>query len=278
MSIEDYSEADFQKALEIYIDYLTWDARSCSCPIAYLTGGQPGSGKSAFHDLALSEQKNNLIIIEPDAFRSMHPNYDALVQKYGKDSVIKTQKFAGFFAEALIARLSDSCYNLLIEGTLRTTDVPCKTAELLRKKGYRVELLVMAVKPAISLVSTIERYERMLNDNPKMARSTPKNHHDQIAANLCSNLGYLYAAALFDEIRLYNRKLTLLYSSEEAPKKDPSGIIKDIMEGAWSADEAKMVRASIQNIYCLLKNRNAEGTDDWKAIERMENESGVCLT
>jgi UDP-N-acetylglucosamine kinase len=80
MPIEDYSEADLQEALETEIRYFVWDTSPCNRPVAYLTGGQPGSGKSSFQDFALTEQGGNLIIIETDAFRSHHPNYDTLVQ------------------------------------------------------------------------------------------------------------------------------------------------------------------------------------------------------
>lgn len=44
-------------------------------------------------------------------------------------------------------------YNLIIEGTLRTSEVPMATAKLLRECGYGVSLALMAVKPEISLVS-----------------------------------------------------------------------------------------------------------------------------
>lgn len=40
--------------------------------------------------------------------------------------------------EALIDSLSRIEYNLVIEGTLRTAEVPLKTAELLRQRSYGV--------------------------------------------------------------------------------------------------------------------------------------------
>ena len=47
--------------------------------------------------------------------------------------------------EALISRLSDQGYNLVIEGTGRTTDVPIQTATMLQAKGYETKIYVMAV-------------------------------------------------------------------------------------------------------------------------------------
>ena len=42
--------------------------------------------------------------------------------------------------EYLVDELSKKGYHLLIEGTLRTTEVPRKTAQLLTTKGYQVSL------------------------------------------------------------------------------------------------------------------------------------------
>lgn len=44
--------------------------------------------------------------------------------------------------EALISRLSDQCYNLVIEGTGRTTDVPIQTATMIQSKGYETKMYV----------------------------------------------------------------------------------------------------------------------------------------
>lgn len=52
--------------------------------------------------------------------RSLHPNYLALQEKYGKDSVDYTKGFAGKMVEHLVEELSKQGYHLLIEGTLRT--------------------------------------------------------------------------------------------------------------------------------------------------------------
>ncbi len=41
--------------------------------------------------------------------------------------------------EAIISRLSDQGYNLVIEGTGRTTDVPIQTATMLQSKGYETK-------------------------------------------------------------------------------------------------------------------------------------------
>ncbi|MFX3693336.1 zeta toxin family protein, partial [Streptococcus suis] len=78
--------------------------------------------------------------IDGDSYRSQHPNYLALQVKYGKDRVDYTKGFAGKMLEQLVDELSTQGYHLLIDGTLRTTQVPSQTSQLLSSKGYQFYL------------------------------------------------------------------------------------------------------------------------------------------
>ena len=78
--------------------------------------------------------------------------------------------------EAVVDALSVMGYNLIIEGTLRTSEVPLKTARLLRDRGYDVSLALMAVKPELSLVSCQLRYERCVLRVQSLGAVDP-NHH-----------------------------------------------------------------------------------------------------
>ena len=143
MKLEDFSNSDFQQALKRNIRTLT---RTVSeQPQALLLGGQSGAGKTTIHRIKQKEYRGNIIIIDGDSYRSQHPHYLELQEKYGKDSVDYTKRFAGKMVEALVEALSQLGYHLLIEGTLRTTDVPRQTAQLLQSRGYQVSLALIAV-------------------------------------------------------------------------------------------------------------------------------------
>lgn len=147
MRLEEFSEVDFQKALQRTIRALT---RGKSIPDrlkAILLGGQSGAGKTTIHRIKQKEFQGNIIIIDGDSYRSQHTNYLALQEKYGKDSVYYTKRFAGKMVEHLVDELSKRGYHLLIEGTLRTTQVPRQTAQLLASKGYQVSFAVIDTKP-----------------------------------------------------------------------------------------------------------------------------------
>ena len=161
-----------------------------------MLGGQSGAGKTTIHRIKQKEFQGNIVIIDGDSFRSQHPHYLELQQEYGKDSVEYTKDFAGKMVESLVTELSNLGYNLLIEGTLRTIDVPKKTAQLLKNKGYKVQLALIATKPKLSYLSTLIRYEELYAINPNQARATPKEHHDLIVNNLVA-VSYTHLFLLF---------------------------------------------------------------------------------
>ena len=207
-----YDEDEFiNTANEIY-EFLTDKKTISDKPTAILTGGQPGSGKTTLQKIAL-ENDSNIIVINGDEFRKYHPRYKDIIKKE-PDYIPITQKFSNRMVEYLITKLSDEKYNLLIEGTLRTTSVPLKTKAQLRKKGYRLELHVMAVPKDLSWQGTINRYNSMLEIGVD-ARKTSKESHDFVVEHIAENLNYLYLNGNFDNIKLFNRERECLYDSEK---------------------------------------------------------------
>lgn len=190
-------------------------------PKAFLLGGQSGAGKSNLTRFLTKEMEGNVISIDGDSFRPLHPNFEILEAAYAKESVVHTAGFAGAMVEGLVELLSGRRYNLIIEGTLRTAETPTKTAAALKAKGYEAELAVIAVKPEMSYLSTILRYEEMLSERTT-PRATPKEHHDEIVAAISENLNTLYKGGAFSNIRIFSRVgagVGVLYDMEATPGK-----------------------------------------------------------
>ncbi len=183
------------------------------CPCAILLGGQSGAGKTLLHAIFRERLQRNVIVINGDEYRKLHPRFDELDAVYGADSVSHTAAWSGKMTEALIDALSSAKYNLIIEGTLRTSKVPMRTAELLCSRGYSVSLALMAVKPEISLVSCKLRFEQM-----RLAGTTPRAtdpaHHNKIVRDIVDNLAVLESSGLFDQVFLYDRAGACLYPAE----------------------------------------------------------------
>ncbi|HEO6704843.1 TPA: zeta toxin family protein [Streptococcus agalactiae] len=241
MRLEAFSQADFDLALKRTIRSLTRGKTTSDNPKAILLGGQSGAGKTTIHRIKQKEFQGNIIIIDGDSYRSQHPNYLALQEKYGKDSVDYTKGFAGKMVEHLVDELSTQGYHLLIEGTLRTTQVPRKTAQLLASKGYQVSLAIIGTKPELSYLSTLIRYEEVYAVNPGQARATPKEHHDGIVEHLVDNLRELETDKLFDEIQIYQRDRRCVYDSE-IDDGSAAEVLQECLFGKWSKVEEEMLR------------------------------------
>ena len=238
MEIQDYTDSEFKHALARNLRSLTRGKKSSKQPIAILLGGQSGAGKTTIHRIKQKEFQGNIVIIDGDSFRSQHPHYLELQQEYGKDSVEYTKDFAGNMVESLVTELSHLGYNLLIEGTLRTIDVPKKTAQLLKNKGYEVQLALIATKPELSYLSTLIRYEELYAINPNQARATPKEHH---------NTRQLEELAIFERIQIYQRDRSCVHDSRE-DKISAADILQELLFGEWSQVEKEMLRGGKEKL------------------------------
>lgn len=252
--MENYTREEFEKAKEriLHFEYSNINAQINT--YAAVLGGQPGTGKTTIHTML--KQIYNIGIINGDEYRKYHPHFMELQAKYGDESVKYTQKFAGEMTEALIKELSDRKYNIAIEGTLRTADVPFKTCDLLKSKGYEVELIVMAVKPDISYQSTIKRYEDLIK-NGDIARATPKEHHDGVVQAIPQNLSEIYKSKRFNNILIYNRDKECLYNQSNMPGKDPGEKMKELFSN-WNEKDKDELYEIINRNLRMKKERNAE--------------------
>lgn len=257
MTMEAFSQEDFDLALKRNIRSLTRDKTSSANPQAILLGGQSGAGKTTIHRIKQKEFQGNIIIIDGDSYRSLHPNYLALQEKYGKDSVDFTKGFAGKMVECLVEKLIEQGYHLLIEGALRTTKVPSNTAQLLKSRNYRISLDLIATKPELSYLSTLIRYEEIYAVNPNQARATPKEHHDGIIEYLVDNLRKLENDKIFDQIRIYQRDRSCVYDSE-TDEGSAADVLQKYLFGKWSKVEEEMLRVGQERLRKLSKRNSRE--------------------
>lgn len=220
-------------------------------PQAYLLGGQSGAGKTTLHVILRKRLNFNAIVVNGDECRSLHPQYRELDRTYGAASVAHTAAWAGRMTEELIKSFSRMGYNLIIEGTLRTAEVPMKTANLLRSKGYNVSLALMAVKPEISLLSCQICYEQMRIAGT-VPRATDPAHHNKIVNDIVKNLTTLEQADVFDSIELYRRSEEKVFPRKDE-NRNASEVLKEILFGSWTDKELEH-RSFLEESLKRLKN------------------------
>lgn len=240
MHIEYYTNYEFDIAFKkILEDTINNYILPLKNPKAYILGGQPGAGKSRLNIFNKELNNKNLVIINGDEYRQYHPHFLELEEKYGIDFPKFTAKFSSQVVEKLIDELSDKKYNLCIEGTLRTTQVPINTCNLLKSKGYYVQLDIMATKKDISYLSTQLRYFKFLSKG-MTARATPKEHHDAVFNKIIDNVRYIYDKKVFDNIKIYDRRLNICYDSNTY-EISPDKVLKTFYENSYSKYEKENI-------------------------------------
>ena len=250
--LEQFTEKEFIEKLDQAIEELaSFSTIGVSeNPQAVLLGGQSGAGKTMLHKVFDNVLSHNVVVINGDDYRSSHPRYYELDKAYGPEAVSRTAAWAGRMTEALIDAFSAARYNLVIEGTLRTAEVPMRTAKLLRERGYGVSLALMAVKPEMSLVSCQIRYE-LMRIAGTVPRATDPAHHNKIVEEIVENLRVLERSELFDEIRLYARSGDCLFPCNGEDRL-ASQVLENVLFGPWTLEE-KAHYAHLQNKLAMLQ-------------------------
>ena len=169
--------------------------------------------------------------------------------------------FINKVTENLIDELSNEKYNLIIEGTLRTAEVPLKTCLDLKQKGYSVELNIISVKKAISFESTLLRYEVALSEGDT-PRATAKAHHDMVANTIADNLDIIEKSGAFDAIKLFNRNGDCLYPAVGC--SSASEVENRTLNGWWTVNETEQLKEIVAAVTELKAARNAEELTAYK--------------
>lgn len=270
--MDDFTEAEFEEIKSDLVDEKTGRHSPHEHPHAYLIVGQPGAGKTTMANIFTSKEQGDVIFISGDDYREDHPHFDELQEQYGDDAVLYTQKFAGRMTEALIDALSQQGYHLVIEGTLRTIEVPLKTKRLLEQRGYQVSLNVMFVRPEGSYLSTLKRYAQM-KAHGGTPRKTPKEHHDAVAKSIVENLSALYLMDAFSEVRIFTREETCIYDLQKTPRENPA----HLMEAEFCRKLTSAEKQGIREEYLPYVENAAQLDqilDDYAAIFQPPKERG----
>jgi len=251
---KDYTDEELEIKFKEILEYYKSMYSPTENPKVVLLGGQPGAGKSGLENMV--NIKKNYVSISGDDYREYHPRFKEINLEYGREASKYTQQWAAEITEKLIKELRKEKYNLIIEGTLRTAELPLKEANAFKKAGYNVELNVVVVKPEKSRLGTLERYEAMLKQG-KVPRMTPKEHHDLVVNNIGNNLEIIYNSKSFDNIKLFDRENNLLYNYKESPNVNPKDILNKEFNRVWKKGEIEEFKEKWENLIKIMESRKA---------------------
>lgn len=270
--MDDFTELEFETKKQRLVHALSIGCNTHEHPHAYLIVGQPGAGKTTIANIFTRAEHEDAIFISGDDYRKNHPHFNELQKQYGDDAVFHTQKFAGKMTEALIDALSQRRYHLIIEGTLRTVEVPLKTKKLLEQRGYQVSLNVMLVRPEVSYLSTLKRYA-LMKAHGGTPRKTPKEHHDAVAKSIVENLSALYLMDAFSEIRMFTRDETCIYDMQKTPRENPAHLMEAEFRRELTSAEKQEIRKEYLP-YVENMTQMDQILDDYAAIFQPPKEHG----
>ncbi|MDR0579183.1 MAG: zeta toxin family protein [Campylobacteraceae bacterium] len=201
---------------------------------AFVLGGQPGSGKSSSAEKIKQEfLDGNCIFISGDDFRKYHPKYKEINKQFHSQMHEYTSEFASKMTELSIRRAAERNYNIIIEGTFRTTKAPLYTLEQLKQNGYKTGAAIVACPKDLSWLSTIERYKRERQTGGD-GRVVSKEAHDYVVSVLGDNAKAVYnQKSAYDLFVVYKRDtkgVSLIYNNKtdkEFDKKIIENVLND---------------------------------------------------
>lgn len=124
-------------------------------PVAVLTGGAPGSGKSSF----IREEAPWLL----DADKFMHIDADAMREKlpeYAGWNATLTHEEAGVLVKAALKEIAQPCKrNVLYDGTMNNLRKYNELVDTLEGMGYDVYIIYMDIPKAVSKERVLKRYQ-----------------------------------------------------------------------------------------------------------------------
>ena len=140
-------------------------------PIAVLTGGAPGSGKSHFlKGFAPWLNGNKVLHIDADEVRAKLPEYKG----WNADN---THTETSHIVNMMLDSIGTPCkHDLVYDGTMNKAKKYLPLVERLKKMGYEVLVIYMQVPKDVSMARVMERYQRT-------GRYVPQHVIDEVYAN-----------------------------------------------------------------------------------------------
>lgn len=233
-------------------------------PSAVVLGGQPGSGKSVLAGEAIRElrKRGGAVLIDADRMREEHPLYKQLMAEDPLNAADRTQQQAGAWASRLRNAAIEGKRNLVIDGTMRSTENIRSMVERLRRSGYEIDARVMAVSAQTSLTRARLRYEEQAAVRG-FGRFVNAEQHDRAYEALPDSVAMLERDMLVDRIRVYNARQESIYGNrlEQGTWRQAPGAAAALhRERAreWDYKEHRDYVAALEQTSALVRQRTSE--------------------
>ena len=178
-------------------------------PTAYFTAGLPGAGKSKVLD-GWQKENNNIIVIDADELRKVHPHSSEIADKYGANSSEITHPDAVKWVKQLKKEAVDNRANYILDSSMRNP----RSAEIeigqALKNGYNVKVTMVAVNKYESLQGVFDRYANQYEHNSKEARFVNPNLIAEASTSIKESAATIDKLPV-KEFKIVDRDMNIIY-------------------------------------------------------------------
>ncbi len=194
-------------------------------PKAIVLAGQPGAGKGTVADKALQDLNDSAVVVDPDELRRLHPEFDALKNRYPYTWADHTHADASQWAKELRADAIAQRKNLILDGTIPKLEV----IRELQAKGYDVEVRALAAHRFESELGVDSRFSRGL-DRESFGRYVPEYLRKEVYQKLPGALDEI-ANETGVSVKIYDREGRLHFDSRTSPNASPGRAMEQARAG-----------------------------------------------
>jgi UDP-N-acetylglucosamine kinase len=222
-------------------------------PQLVILGGQPGSGKSSAIEVIEAMFNSNIVALNGDDFKTLYPDYDDLLAKDPLKTAHDVQPYSNHVVNELQKELSAKKYNMLIEGTMRTSEAPLKTLTEFKDKGYQTEAYVVSSNYYASRTGCLLRREidMMLSGS---GRDVPVTSHDAAYNNIPGTMETIIKSGKLDNLTVLTRSGNLLGSLQNG---DDVVSLYSAHRNNLTTNEYNQIHSDLGRVIDLMENRNA---------------------
>ena len=167
--------------------------------IAFVVGGQPGSGKSGIIGNILTNFGSNYIVVDNDEYRNHHPNVAEINRVHPEIFTECTDQLSFKSTPRVIANAIDGGYNMVIHQTLKNDGIIKWSLTDLTNADYARVIVVMAADEKTSNEGMLRRCQGQIQTDGT-CRWVPQENHDYAYNGLPSTVGKIEDMGIYDAI------------------------------------------------------------------------------
>ncbi|MEU6307791.1 zeta toxin family protein [Streptomyces chartreusis] len=236
-------------------------------PVVVHVMAQPGAGKSENRHLVRGREKATRIC--GDEFKVEHPAYLMLLAANPRTAGERIRPVYKAWQRRVEGMVRRQGGDLVVEISPGPPQEFLDDVSAFRGEGYRVELVVLAVREADSWQGIGLRYAQAYRENSPSARFTSATGHHACFRALARVVEAVEAQSAVDSLKVVRRDGTVLHHSErDAAGLLPPGAVEALREEWWRAytnAEAAVFRDNQKRLYRDLPMYQKE----WERIEEL---------